>query len=654
MKKLKTLFLVTFLLSLCALCFASCRTTKNPPSLPQISAPTNLRREENFLVWNSVEGATGYVVSVEGVEHESSETRFDLSTITDPADYIIRVKACGDGFADSDWVTRNYHYEVGTFTYRLIDDGSAYEVSGVLTLKDGAAKIPSKYNGKPVTPVGAEAFKDNRELTSVELPNSITLIKDGAFWGCTALTGIRLPQALTTLGEHSFQNTALISVTIPEGVTELPHMVFQQCASLESVKLPNGLKVIGEQAFFACTNLATVVFPEGLEEIGKSSFFNCTKFDGALPQSLKALGASSFCNTALKSVTVPNGITKIERAVFSGCKDLSEVTILGNVTSIGERAFNRCTALKGLSIADSVTAIGESAFSECTAMESIALPDGVTAIGMSAFEKCSALQTIKLPKNLKKISGSMLRGTGLTSLTLPEGVTKIGSYAFADCTKLTSLTLPNRVELIGQKAFEGSPWYDAQPNGAVYFGRVFYAYKGTIAENTEITVRAGTLSVSPFACYDSSINDKTMFRNITKVVLPADLKIIGDCAFYFAPLSEILFPQSLEHIGNFAFTHSDFTKIDLPESLNYIGYQAFSDSPKTVHFENTADWLLAYESIGYSPMSTPRQEFGVHTSLPANANPVPETIVADDEKASQYFIPIEQAFAYFYPIWFKK
>ena len=145
-----------------------------------------------------------------------------------------------------------------------------------------------------------------------------------------------------------------------------------------------------------------------------------------------------------------------------------------------------------------------------------------------------------------------------------------------------------------------------------------------------------------------------MFRNITKVVLPADLKIIGDCAFYFAPLSEILFPQSLEHIGNFAFTHSDFTKIDLPESLNYIGYQAFSDSPKTVHFENTADWLLAYESIGYSPMSTPRQEFGVHTSLPANANPVPETIVADDEKASQYFIPIEQAFAYFYPIWFKK
>ena len=167
MKKLKTLFLVAFLLSVCALCFAACN---KPKSLPQIAAPENIRKEDNFIVWNGVDGAAGYTVEIDGTTYPLTETRFDLSIITDPADYIIRIKTNGDGvtFTDSDWVSRNYRYEIGSFTFRPIDGNSAYEVSGVLSLKDGKAKIPSKYKNLPVAAIGEKAFFNNRELTSVE------------------------------------------------------------------------------------------------------------------------------------------------------------------------------------------------------------------------------------------------------------------------------------------------------------------------------------------------------------------------------------------------------------------------------------------------------------------------------------------------------
>ena len=94
----------------------------------------------------------------------------------------------------------------------------------------------------------------------------------------------------------------------------------------------------------------------------------------------------------------------------------------------------------------------------------------VTSIGDYAFRDCS----------------------GLTSVTIPNSVTSIGSWAFYNCSGLTSVTIPNSITSIGLCAFDGTQWFNNQPDGVVYAGLVAYKYKGTMPANTSITLREGT------------------------------------------------------------------------------------------------------------------------------------------------------------------
>ena len=103
----------------------------------------------------------------------------------------------------------------------------------------------------------------------------------------------------------------------------------------------------------------------------------------------------------------------------------------------------------------SVTSIGDYTFDECTGLTSIIIPNGVTSIGNAAFRGC----------------------TGLTSITIPNSVTSIGSFAFYQCTGLTSIIIPNSVTSIGYQAFYDTPFYNNQPDGVVYLGKVLYDYK---------------------------------------------------------------------------------------------------------------------------------------------------------------------------------
>ena len=133
--------------------------------------------------------------------------------------------------------------------------------------------------------------------------------------------------------------------------------------------------------------------------------------------------------------------------------------------------------IKTVDIADGITSIGEGAFYECSSLTSVTIPNSVTSIGESAFYRCSSL----------------------TSVTIPNSVTSIGESAFYRCSNLTSVTIPNSLTFIGSSAFSGTAWYDNQPDGLIYAGRVAYQYKGTMPENTSIFIKEGTLSIASFA-----------------------------------------------------------------------------------------------------------------------------------------------------------
>ena len=159
--------------------------------------------------------------------------------------------------------------------YTLSGDSTYYTVSGIGTCTDTVIYIPSAYNGLPVKEIGESAFYGKKTITGVVLPDSITTISDSAFDGCTNLASINLPEGLTTIGEGAFNSVSIASIVIPvfgcgnlksvtigQGSTldRIGHSVFGLCSSLESIVIPSGVTRIGWEAFYLCRSLETIYY----------------------------------------------------------------------------------------------------------------------------------------------------------------------------------------------------------------------------------------------------------------------------------------------------------------------------------------------------------------------------------------------------------
>ena len=134
----------------------------------------------------------------------------------------------------------------GDFEYRVLDDGTV-EITGY----NGSAEkvdIPAEIDGKSVTSIGDRAFYDCSSLASIMLPDGVTSIGDWAFYDCSSLTSITLPDGVTSIGDGAFYGcTSLASITIPDSVTEIGDFfgsVFEGCTSLASIKIPDSVTSI--------------------------------------------------------------------------------------------------------------------------------------------------------------------------------------------------------------------------------------------------------------------------------------------------------------------------------------------------------------------------------------------------------------------------
>jgi len=321
--------------------------------------------------------------------------------------------------------------------------------------------------------------------------------------------------SVSRIGMNAFSGcTGLISIEIPNSVTRICDHAFWNCTGLESIEIPSSVKMIDDGAFVGCSNLSSIIVNSGN-----------TMYE-----------SPSGCNAIIKTST---------HELVAGCKN----TIIPNsVTSIGKSAFSSCTGLASIEIPNSVTSIGDWAFFGCTSLTSIEIPDNVTSIGEYAFSQCS----------------------GLTSVLISDGVKSIGQFAFYNCSVLSSITIPNSVTSIGNQAFENTAWYNNQPDGLVYAGKVAYQYKGTMPDNTTIIIEDGTVSISNSAFYNCT--------GLFSVTIPNSVISIGVNAFGSTGLTSIEIGNNVECIGERAFYNCDgLTSINIPNSVTSLGNSAFSD-----------------------------------------------------------------------------
>jgi hypothetical protein len=222
------------------------------------------------------------------------------------------------------------------YTYSTNADGSA-NIAAYTPGFDGQVTIPTNINGLTVTSIGVGAFYHCTRLTSVTIPNSVTNIGREAFFDCYNLTSVTIGTNVTSIGEGAFWDcTRLFSVTIPNSVTNIGDAPFFDCTSLTAITVAaqNPVYSSVNGVLFDKSQATLLQFPGGVDG-------NYT-----IPSSVTSIGAEAFeyC-TSLTSVTIPNSVTSIGAEAFYECFDLTSVTIPNSVTSIGQDAFNLCNSL---------------------------------------------------------------------------------------------------------------------------------------------------------------------------------------------------------------------------------------------------------------------------------------------------------------------
>ena len=213
--------------------------------------------------------------------------------------------------------------------YELNEDEKGYTVTGIGSATGSTLKIPSVYNGLPVTAIGEGAFTENTqlqivilseyiktiendafsycsELISLSIPDNVTYIGISAFAGCSGLLNINIGTGVTEIGANAFSNCAIVKMTIPGNVQTIGANAFSSCTSLKQVKIESGVKSIGKRAFLFCTALNNLEMGSGVEFIGESAFEGCT---------------------ALTKAKIPNGLIKIETSAFKDCTSLARISI---------------------------------------------------------------------------------------------------------------------------------------------------------------------------------------------------------------------------------------------------------------------------------------------------------------------------------------
>ena len=373
---------------------------------------------------------------------------------------------------------------------------------------------------------------------------------------------------VSKIGKYACYNcTGLTSVKIPEGVTVIEDYAFQNCSVLPSVNIPEGVTTIGERAFMNCYELADITIPESVTRIGRFAFAATAWYTAQPEDTVVYLGKIAYTYRGIipegTLLFLEDGTTGIADEAFKGRTGLAAAVMPESLKHIGASAFEGCTGLASITLPSGLKSIGSSAFSS-SALQIISIPEGVESIESGTFSDCKSLTDVTFSSAVKSIGANAFAGcTGLTAISFPGGLTAIGGEAFRDCSALADITFPENLASIGANAFSATPWLEAQSDGLIYVGKVALMYKGTMPRNTTVNIDEGTLGIGGGA-FDG-------LANLVAISIPASLTNIGDAAFNKCTGLKTLNISDLSAWCKIAFESSTAQPLTLTHQLTLDG-----------------------------------------------------------------------------------
>ncbi len=411
-------------------------------------------------------------------------------------------------------------------TFELNEDGKTYCVTDCDESAKGEVVIPSTYNSLPVTEIGEGAFYWCTGVTSLYIPDTVLVIGNGAFCECMGMAEITIPDSVTIIGDEAFNGcTQLASVTIPDSVTRIGEHAFACCESLTSIIIPDSVVSIGEEAFYGCTSLTLIEIGNGLKNMSWGIFSNCE---------------------SLESITIPENVTSIGINAFEYCKNLERIIIPHSVITIEENAFDHCSNLMYIFY----TGTQEQ-------WDSIGIEDGNARL-KNAYVHYGCTDHVVSDVWLNDMDYNCLSGE---SGELYKHC-KYCEYVFDIMTIPSGHVYENEICIICNYCDYD---YEIINNEITITG-----YNGS---DTEITIPAyiGGYPVT-------SIGDAAFFcSRVTSVVLLRGMQSIGNNSFKEAHnLLSITIPDGLKSIGDYAFEGCrKLELITIPSSVTNIGECAF-------------------------------------------------------------------------------
>ena len=421
--------------------------------------------------------------------------------------------------------------------------------------------LPETYNYA----IGAYAFYERTDITSITVPGCINGIGERAFTGCTALTSLVFEDG--------------------SNVPAIETYTFASCTALESIVLPYGVDVIRDYAFSGCSALKTIVFPETLTSVKPDAFSGCdavkyNEYHNAYyygtPDNPYAILAKAK-STTIGSCNIHESTKAILEYAFEGCKYIVSITVPESVKSIGYAAFKGCTKLESITLPfvgkneSSTERFGHFGF----IFGGNTSTSSTTHYGVYRFDIPTTLKTVSLTGTARIADYAFNNCNTVKAINLPSTVTEIGEHAFSGCSALSEFYMPSAVRKIGVQAFYGcdirkividdlAAWFNIEfgnMNSNPMNSLCSFYYNGSYMPN--ITVPDGITEIKDYAFYNCSA---------TSITLPASVKRIGNSVFCGCTNLEVLsIPSEIEYIGENNFVDCPVLTYNLFSNAKYLG-----------------------------------------------------------------------------------